>query len=503
MNKIVLALMAGMFFLQSCLDDSGNYSYSDLIPIEVDSTNIASSYRITQWDYLVIDPAVKQGTDDSNLSYEWRIFQSSGMPNTETGEIIDDVVGTERKLNYQVTTPPGSYTLGFTITDKQNGVSTVLTRPINIESFAPVGLMVIHGDADSSDVSILVNDRIVPDVTKDEVEHNIFSSTNGHRVPGAPGKVAYIINTQSVYIFTKGSDGGYRSRGSDLEVLDAYADMFTDPLAENEINFQDYNAWSYNDILINDGKLYFAMQASTTFTQFGVPAFGMEYYAEPFIGVNDRGIYQGVFYDRLSKRFLYVDYQKTVKEFMEPVGGSGFNMNDVGMDMVYAEHGFNNYWYCLMRDPEAETNYYVYVCNITVGDYGTVNIGAARYDVSACTDLKDATAFSVSNRADLLFYATPTEVKLCNYTNSGNAGVSLYSLPDDLIAEGYEINMLWMFKESSSENNGKLLYVGIYNEAADEGKLLECQIVETSGEIVSVKTYDGFKRITHLDYKSL
>ena len=86
MNKIVLALMAGMFFLQSCLDDSGNYSYSDLIPIEVDSTNIASSYRVTQWDYLVIDPAVKQGTDDSNLSYEWRIFQTSGMPNTETGE---------------------------------------------------------------------------------------------------------------------------------------------------------------------------------------------------------------------------------------------------------------------------------------------------------------------------------------------------------------------------------------------------------------------------------
>ena len=115
MNKIVLALMAGMFFLQSCLDDSGNYSYSDLIPIEVDSTNIASSYRVTQWDYLVIDPAVKQGTDDSNLSYEWRIFQSSGMPNTETGEIIDDVVGTERKLNYQVTIPPGSYVLGFTI----------------------------------------------------------------------------------------------------------------------------------------------------------------------------------------------------------------------------------------------------------------------------------------------------------------------------------------------------------------------------------------------------
>lgn len=501
MNKIVLAWMVGMFFLQSCLDDSGNYSYSDLIPIEVDSTNIASSYRVTQLDYLVIDPAVKQGTDDSNLSYEWRIFQSSGMPNTETGKIVDDVVGTERKLNYQVTTPPGAYTLGFTVTDKQNGVSTVLTRPINVESFAPVGLMVIHGDADSSDVSILVNDRIVPDVAKDEVKHNIFSTTNGHRVPGAPGKVAYVINTQNVYIFTKGDKGGYRSRGSDLEVLDTYADMFMESLSEGEINFQDYNVWSYNDVLINDGKLYFATQASTTFTQFGVPAFGIEYDAEPFIGIdaNGYGIYQGVIYDRLSKRFLYANSQKVLTEFKAPTTGS-FNLNEVGMDMVYAESGFNKYWYCLMKDPEMETNYYVYVCAFTQYDDG--NRGVAKYDVSACADLKDATAFAVSNRADLLFYATPTEVKQCNYTNNG-ASVSRYKLPDDLIAEGYEINMLWMFKESGATNEGKLLYIGIYNEAADEGKLLECQIVETSGEIVSVKTYDGFKRITHLDYKSL
>ena len=82
-----------------------------MLPIEIDSSKMSNSYRITQLDYLVVDPEVKQGVDDSNLSYEWRIFQESNMPNSETGKVVNDVVGQERKLNYKVTTPPGNIRL--------------------------------------------------------------------------------------------------------------------------------------------------------------------------------------------------------------------------------------------------------------------------------------------------------------------------------------------------------------------------------------------------------
>lgn len=262
MNKNIWILIMGLFLFQACLDDEGNYSYSDLLPIEIDSSKMANSYRITQLDYLVVDPGVKQGADDSNLSYEWKIFQESNMPNTETGKIVNDVVGQERKLNYKVTTPPGEYTLSFTVTDKQNGVSEVMSRKLYVESFASVGLMVMHGDSDSTDVSILVNDRIVTDAATDGVKHNIFSITNGHRAVGAPGMVAYVNNTHNVYVYTKGNQGGSRTRGSDLEILDAYADMFTEPLESSKIDFQGYNSWSYNDLLVNGGKLYFAGQVS-------------------------------------------------------------------------------------------------------------------------------------------------------------------------------------------------------------------------------------------------
>ena len=501
MNKNIWILIMGFFLFQACLDDEGNYSYSDLLPIEIDSSKMSNSYRITQLDYLVVDPEVKQGVDDSNLSYEWRIFQESNMPNSETGKVVNDVVGQERKLNYKVTTPPGEYTLSFNVTDKQNGVSEVISRKLYVESFASVGLMVMHGDADSTDVSILVNDRIVSDATMDGVKHNIFSITNGRRAVGAPGMVAYVNNTHNVYVYTKGNAGGFRTRGSDLEVLDTYAEMFTEPLESSNIDFQGYNSWLYNDLLVNGGKVYFAGQATTTFTKFGVPVFGVEYYAEPFIGIQERGYYYGIFYDRLQRRFLYVDYSKTAKTFKEAGASAAFDMNNVGKDMVYAEHGFEKKWYCVMRDPANVAEYSVYVCDFSKMDDG--NRGVGKYSASGCTDIKGAKAFAVGNRSELLYYATTTEVKQCNFKDGGTSTLR-YTLPTELTQAGYEISMLYLFKVSGKENEGKLLYIGVYNPTTEEGKLLECPIVETSGEILKdkVKTYDGFKKITHMAYKS-
>lgn len=503
MNKNnIWILIMGVLLLQACLKDEGNYSYKELEPIEIGESGLKESYRITQLTYLQVSPDVKQGEADSYLAYEWKIFQESNVPNVETGKVVDDVVGTERELNYLVTTPVGDYTLALKVTDTRNGVSEMIRRNLRVESFAPQGLMIAHGDADSTDVSILVNDRVVSDADKDGVIHNIFSTTNGHRAPGAPAKVAYAYNIHSVYVFTKGSQGGFRSRGSDLKILDSYADMFEDRMPGNEINFQGYNQWSYNDLLINGGKLYFAGQASATFVKFGIPAFGMEYYAEPYIGVNERGYYFGVFYDRLNRRFLKYTNQKVMDNF-KSVTGAAFDMNDVGKDMVYAEHGFNKMWYCVMRDPQNVTGHSVYVCDLTKADNGTSIIGVGKYDVGGCADMKDAKAFAVGNRAEILYYATSTEIKQCNYKGDGNA-ILRYQLDDDLIGQGYEITAMHLFKVSGSANEGKLLYVGIYSEITGEGKLLECPIVETNGEILSgqIKTYNGFKKIVDMAYKA-
>lgn len=496
--------LVGLALFSACLDDTGNYSYTELTPIEIDSTAVLKTYRVTQLDNLEVDLSAKQGTDASNLAFEWRIFQESSQPNTETGTVINEVVGNDMSLNYKVTIPPGKYTLSFMATDKQNGVSQLLYRPLMIESFAPVGLMVMHGDDRTSDVSILMNERIVPDGNRDEVKHNIFTTTNGEPIPGVPGMVGFVYNTSNVYVFTKGEAGcGYRTRSSDLAMLDPYADMFLEPL--DVIDFQGYGSWSYNNILVNDGKVYHAKQNSTVFVQFGLPAFGMDYYAEPFIGTSNRGYYMGVFYDRIGKRFLNINMQGVLCNF-KTGSNEVFDMNNVGKDLVYAEEGYNKKWYCVMRDVDTETGYAIYVSDLYKFPNGNNNLTVAKYDVSNVTDLKDANDFATGINSELLYYATDTEVKQCNYV-SGGSSTSRYTLPAEYA--GYQITMIQILKNEKGYSDfpdgcdGNLLYIGIYNPQTNEGKLLECPIVVTSGEILTeqIVPYDGFKRITDIDYK--
>ncbi|MFR7810829.1 MAG: hypothetical protein ACLU4N_17025 [Butyricimonas faecihominis] len=158
-------------------------------------------------------------------------------------------------------------------------------------------------------------------------------------------------NTHNVYVYTKGNQGGF-GREEVIWNIGCVCRYVHEPLESSKIDFQGYNSWLYNDLLVNGGKLYFASQSTTTFTKFGVPVFGMEYYAEPFIGTQERGYYYGIFYDRLQRRFLYIDYSRTPKTFKEAGAAAAFDMNLIGKDMVYAEHGFEKKWYCVMRDPD-------------------------------------------------------------------------------------------------------------------------------------------------------
>ncbi|MFR7876500.1 MAG: hypothetical protein ACLU4J_08965 [Butyricimonas paravirosa] len=83
MNKNIWILIMGLFLFQACLDDEGNYSYSDLLPIEIDSSKMANSYRITQLDYLVVDRVLNKGRMIQIYLTNGR-FSESNMPNTET-----------------------------------------------------------------------------------------------------------------------------------------------------------------------------------------------------------------------------------------------------------------------------------------------------------------------------------------------------------------------------------------------------------------------------------
>jgi len=498
-NYIILVMLLTQTLLTSCLKDTGNYDYTELTPIVIEKSTLPTTLIKKQLEYIIINPVVKQGSDDSNLKYEWRLIQAAYNADPVTGTYYNVKVSDTKNINYKITANPGNYILILHATDSKNGVTELAKIDVVVESYASKGWMILHGDNTSCDVSIVVNPRINAGWTTDYVQHNVFSETNGKKIEGEGMHLQY-VGSHWVNVFTKGSKGGYRSNGNDLRIMNSFSDMFMSPLAESEVEFNAYDMWSYNELLLNKGALYFTSQADVNvYNKFGVKCFGEDYYAAPFVATIYNWAYYGVFYDQKNRRFLYIDYNRTIKQFKTPGASAAFNMTNVGKDMVYAEHGFDSRWYCLMQDGVNNNTRELYVCKFNVSDDG--NRGVAKYDIRNNTDLNNAKFFAFGNRGNVMYYATDTKIYQSNY-----AGDLSSVLRYDILSAfpGYVITKMKIFKVSGNANESKLLYVAIYNPSDKQGKLLEIDINEVTGEMstAGMRTYTGFSKISAMNYKT-
>lgn len=510
MKAKIFLYISVFIFLGSCVKDSGNYDYQELTQISIDATTIPSTIVKKQQETLIINPEVKQGQDDSNLSYEWILKDNLNVPDPATGVFIDSLISTDKNLNFVLDIPARNYYLLLYVKDKTNGVTEYTVSDLIIQTIAPQGWMVLNGDDSGNDVSILYNPKInagIADFSEDSVQHNIFSQNNdGKKLEGEGSLIFHARGGGGnyLYIFSKGATGGYRTSAADLKIVGDYASNFRD-MPVSEINYQGFGTWSYNELLVNDGKVYFCSQNSpSTFIPFGVPSFGQDYVAAPYIGTHNRGYVYGAFYDSKNRRFLYLNYQHAVLEYVSP-SGMAFDMTDVGKDMVYAEMGYSNNWYCVMQSPGDPGSKMLYVVNLSVfpsTSSGAKNHGAFLYDFSSADGMTDSKFFAFGNRGPVMYHATDDKI----YSNA-YSGDKTSELRYDVAANypGYKITAMKLFNDNVANPvyYSKLLYVGIYNESTKDGKLLQFETNETDASFVSPEpeVYSGFKKISEMNYK--
>jgi hypothetical protein len=490
-----------ILFITGCIKDKGNYSYNKVNSYFIDTLSLPKTYVAKQNAVVTLDPVNTKESGSTDLSYEWRLMQDGYVVNAATGTFFNKQLATTKHLSFKVTDAPGGYILVLYITDKsKGGVSQIIKVPFAISSYASQGWMLLHGNAiTGSDVSIIVNNKLnslLPSGT-DYVQANVFSETNGTKVQGDGADIFYMTNNW-VDIFTKNNGGGYRVSGNDLRVISTYANMFVSPLQQTEINYQAYAGWSYNELLVNNGDLYFVSQPNAnTYYPFGVKCFGEDYKAAPFIGTIFNFSYYGVFYDTRNQRFLYIDFNKAIKQFKAPGATAAFDMRNVGKDMVYAEHGYDNRWYCLMQTPGDPLTRELFVAKFNVSDDG--NRAVARYNISNGTDLSNAKYFSFGSRGNVMYYATDTKIYQNNY--SGDLSSTL-RLDVDASYPGNVITSMKLLKSTNHPNDCKILYVALYNPSSQQGTLLQIDVNEVSGVFGSIKSYTGFGKITGMNYKS-
>ena len=500
-------------FLAGCVKDNGNYDYRTLTPIEIDMGLNSSTVVVRQLGRLKIEPTVVQGSGNENLTYRWQLKDDLYVPDPALGYFIDSLLSTDRVLDITVDLPARDYHLIYYVTDRTNGVTVNEKLSLRVETIAPQGLMVLHEEADGKgDVSMVMNPEVnagIEGYSDDYVTHAIFSGNNEGLHPEEGAMIVAPNNGGNhIYLFQGGDRGGYRLSIADMKIIDTYQECFREGI--EEVGFEGFALWSGSkEYLVNKGSIYFSDSSTPgVYAQYDVRCFGEPYDAAPYIGGNvTAGAFSGVrccFFDKLSKRFLYIDYQPAVMAFTN--SGTAFDPKkplENETEMVYAQMGYpNNFYLALMQQPGNPSCRKIYAIDMNANWYDAgANAGAGLYDLSTADGMAQASLFAFGTRGPVIFYGTPQRIYRTLYENPSAAEL-LFDVTQEY--PGYEISLLWMFNDSLSNSSyyGKLLYVGLWNPSTGDGKLLQYVVSETNGLVESgPKVYDGFGRIVSLGYK--
>jgi hypothetical protein len=544
-NSIIL-LCFTVLVMTACYKDTGNYEYKNHNTAFVDAAKFAKQIVVRQNEVFSLSPVFMEGVDPSKLTYEWRLTKVEFIPDPFTGKYIDTVLSTAKNLSANIYFSPGSYVLRLHVFDPSNGgVAQLINTPLTVSSFALPGLMLLHGDATSSDVSTLVNNKVNTAMPAgvDSVQRNIFSQVNGKKIEGEGRSLAFINHgaeggDSKVYVFTY-PNGGYRTEFGTLKITDVYNRLFNE--TPSPINFQAYGVAGINEFLINNGSVYYQGQINPIgMIPFGVKSFLSNsvnpgtYMATPYYAMNIDNVSAsnaanvGVFYDQNARRFLSARNDNTISTFTGAVPAGGFSLGAAGKWMVYGEQGyspsqltpyFSRYWYCVMQDVDFFTNPIspkpgtrkVYISDLgRLPDPNFPNDktrsliltsnqrGKEVKDISIAQDIDNAKYFAFGNKGNVMYYATDTKVYLSNdYLTS-----TLYY---DINAAypGNVITCMQVFKVKDHPNDGQLLYIALYDGM--QSTLLQISINGINGAMIgTAKDYPGISgKISAMNYKPL
>lgn len=125
--------------ITACVEDEGNYSYTDLNEINVE--NIEDTYSVLSMvDHLQISPELSNtyGHDLSNFKFKWQLCD---------GAISDPhehrVIGEEKDLDWLVDLAPGSYYLYYFVTDLNTGIENQYEIKIRVAHPLTRGFLIL------------------------------------------------------------------------------------------------------------------------------------------------------------------------------------------------------------------------------------------------------------------------------------------------------------------------------------------------------------------------
>ncbi|MDE5610713.1 MAG: hypothetical protein K2I90_01690 [Odoribacter sp.] len=491
------------FFLTACYDDKGNYDYTELAEIRIDTAGLATPIlaegTVFRFDKMMCEPNIyyagKLVNEDADapLDYTWTIYSTTGLGGSDDDRRID-TLATTRILDAEISRAPGQYIVQLAVTDRGNGCQQYMKLQRTIEGTIPVsGWMLLYEPVDKpgmSDVGLVYNELVKKNWLSDDVAYwNLYSSSNGAPVEGKPLKINYTVTklpTSFIVIATEKGMCAVHEETFQRELT--VEDFFYEPPTSGALTAYMQACWmpstpSYGENVLYGNKVYIGGNGERPM---GIPAMGE--YGElapwlclfhPVSGLNT------VVYDNTNGRFLGVSGVKVTPLIAQTPPSGGFDVNNVGAEFIKGDWGVGNMEYFIMKKDDA---YFFARANFL--DPASTAMGTIWKDITASPGIAEINTFAMPYVGSYAFYGTKTKVYKLFYTMN-DVAEELWEIPSGANSNEEEITCMELQKFSVAAwmsmgimpNVNEVLHVATWNESTKKGKLYQFKIDAIDGSI--------------------
>lgn len=490
---LVIALL-----MLSCYDDKGNYDYKDLPEFNIDSLDVYKYVRM-QDELLELAPTVNYAGDESDLSFLWTIRPENPEYDEDIyGYHAPDTLSEEKALSYKVNLKVNKYIVDFTIYNKALDTKQFMSFNLDIQSAYSNGWMLLVEREDGTDIDLIKTNKFFPDIedAKETVYKNIYFIANGKKLEKGKSLIQDYLDYGNGDIFVLDEIGGGKLSTVDFSEIFSFDEIFTFPVDVHKPSVVGFSR-NRSRYVINNDQLHCRWQGPKFNPSLLTDELGYE--AAPFILYTTASTAPGtVIYDNLNKRFLQISTWANKTGVYEPAaGGALFDMNNIGLDLVHMENGFNGDGFCVFKEPSAD-NFFLYVIDVNTKAQNPIGL----YSMENCTDIENATCFTFGTRGNVCYYTVDNKIYQYNYSGANDSDL------EHEFAAGEKVVSMKIYKDMATEKNAeldsKVLVVATYNESSKAGKVYMFDINETNGSVSStgVKSYDVDGKVIDMGIKN-
>lgn len=418
------------FWLASCYEDKGNYTYGNKQPIQIDG--LEESYSgISGIDTLKITPVIS--SDEYIVHYEWVVYDENVANSKET--TLDSVA----ELRYPIALPQGGYTLLFRVTDDEGYTETAVSR-LEVSTAYSEGWLVLKELEGNTELDLypsgkgpaqdLFSKLYGRTLRGKPVGLSIFSAHNFRDTSGAAVRNGFVI-------FPISEEESPMIQLSDMQWVYDFEDMLYDePLGEERVLNYGFGGNAFVG-MITDGYARCNQTNGPPGSpgKWGGPAIApTEIRPSRYIACTDFT----VMYDNLNGQFLQMDnfgnniyvYKSTDKD---KVSVKPFGLN---CQLVYMKQtSKTNVAYAILEHKESHERYI-----FTIDTKGSRNQNpiTAVDTLDAGLKINEASIFSVNGNLPYIYYAIGNECYLYDISRRTEEKINLVNADPAATNDGTE-----------------------------------------------------------------